>query len=74
MKRLIITTLVMAFSVSLINAQENIATYRGEIQLNQEDSPPVMPKVLNKDIKRKRNYPMQPPTIPHKVDNYQGQS
>ena len=25
----------------------------------------------NKDIKRKRAYPMQPPTIPHKIDDYQ---
>lgn len=25
----------------------------------------------NYDIKRKRAYPMQPPTIPHKIDGYQ---
>ena len=71
MKRLIISTLVMAFTVSFVSAQENIATFRGDAGLNQEDTPPVMPKVLNKDVKRKRNYPMQPPTVPHKIDNYQ---
>ncbi len=71
MKRLIITTLVMAFTVSWVQAQENIATLRGDTNLNQQATPPVMPKVDNEDIKRKRNYPMQPPTIPHKIDNYQ---
>ncbi len=71
MKKLIITTLVMAFTVSWVQAQENIATLRGDTSLNQQGTPPVMPKVDNEDIKRKRNYPMQPPTIPHKIDNYQ---
>jgi cytochrome c-type protein NapB len=27
--------------------------------------------VENADIKRNRAYPMQPPTIPHSIDNYQ---
>ena len=30
-----------------------------------------MGKVLNKDLRRPRNYPEQPPTIPHKIDGYQ---
>jgi nitrate reductase cytochrome c-type subunit len=25
----------------------------------------------NKDVRRERAYSMQPPTIPHKIDNYQ---
>ena len=61
----------MTFTVTLVHAQENIATLRGDTKLSQEDTPPLMSKVLNEDIKRKRNYPMQPPTIPHKIDNYQ---
>ncbi len=71
MKSFIISTLVMAFTVFSAFAQDDIATLRGEAGLNQEGAPPAMSKVLNKDIKRKRNYPMQPPTIPHKIDNYQ---
>jgi len=54
-----------------VNAEDNIATLRGEEVLKEEGLPPVIPKVLNTDKKRKRNYPMQPPTIPHKIDNYQ---
>ena len=37
----------------------------------EEAETPLMPNVENKDLRRKRAYPMQPPTIPHKIDNYQ---
>lgn len=48
---------------------DELATLRkGDIAVDQE--PQRMPEVENKDIKRARNYPMQPPTIPHKIDNY----
>ena len=30
-----------------------------------------MPRVENKDLKRARNYPEQPPTIPHQIRGYQ---
>lgn len=39
--------------------------------LNVEPTPPVMQKVINSDVKQVRNYPMQPPVIPHKIDGYQ---
>jgi cytochrome c-type protein NapB len=39
--------------------------------LDQEIAPPPMARVENVDIKRNRAYPMQPPTIPHTIDNYQ---
>lgn len=63
---------ILGMMVFSVQADDSIATLRGgELQLNQQASPPDMPKVLDKDVKRKRNYPMQPPTIPHKIDNYQ---
>ena len=49
---------------------QNIATLR-DAELNTEPDSPRMSRVDNSDIKRKRAYPMQPPTIPHKIDNYQ---
>lgn len=70
----IISGIVMVMGILIFSAQadENIATLRGnDLQLNKQVSPPHMAKVLNTDVKRKRNYPMQPPTIPHKIDNYQ---
>jgi cytochrome c-type protein NapB len=33
--------------------------------------PQGIPKVINKDIKQARNYPMQPPLIPHTTRSYQ---
>ncbi len=36
-----------------------------------EDSAPRMPKVVNSDERQVRNYPEQPPLIPHRIDGYQ---
>ena len=67
-----ILTLTIAILISLpLYAQENIATLRQDVPIGQEGQPRSMAKVINDDIKRKRNYPMQPPTIPHSIDNYQ---
>lgn len=38
--------------------------------IDQETTPPLLARVENADIKRNRAYPMQPPTIPHSIDNY----
>ncbi|MEQ8427260.1 MAG: nitrate reductase cytochrome c-type subunit [Gammaproteobacteria bacterium] len=35
-----------------------------------EPEAPRLENEENKDLKRKRSYPMQPPTIPHKVAGY----
>jgi nitrate reductase cytochrome c-type subunit len=44
---------------------------RGPVPLTAESSPPVFPKIVNDDQRKTRNYPMQPPLIPHQIDNYQ---
>jgi nitrate reductase (cytochrome), electron transfer subunit len=44
---------------------------RGDVPLTEEPRPAAMPSVENRDVKRGRAYAMQPPTIPHKIDNYQ---
>ena len=49
---------------------DHTATLRGGPIAESLDTPP-MPKVANKDLRRARNYPEQPPTIPHKIDGYQ---
>ena len=51
-------------------AGDNIATLRGGA-INQEGQAPAISRVVNSDIKLKRNYPMQPPLIPHTIDGYQ---
>ena len=51
-------------------ADDNIATARAH-ELATDPVPAPMANVINNDQKMARNYPMQPPTIPHKIDNYQ---
>ena len=51
-------------------AGDNLATLRDGAIAGEQDAPRFA-KVENKDLKRKRAYPMQPPTIPHKIDGYQ---
>ena len=68
MKKLI-TLLALAGIISIAMAQDNIATLR-DYTLNDEPVPPAFGKVENKDIRRTRAYPMQPPTIPHDIRDY----
>lgn len=44
---------------------------RGPAPLEAEGAPPPFPKIVNDDQRRARAYPMQPPLIPHQIDNYQ---
>jgi cytochrome c-type protein NapB len=67
--------LVSAFSASgadrlEIEGGQTMATLR-DGPIDTEATPPRMNRIENQSIKRKRAYPMQPPTIPHKVDGYQ---
>ncbi len=40
-------------------------------EINEEVAAPPIGKTLNTDLKQKRNYPMQPPLIPHQTRDYQ---
>jgi nitrate reductase (cytochrome), electron transfer subunit len=44
---------------------------RGTTPIDEEAKPPLIPPTENKDVIRGLNYAQQPPTIPHKIDNYQ---
>ncbi len=61
---------VFALTLGTAAAQDNIATLRGGPIAGAPEAP-VMPKISNKDLRRVRSYPEQPPTIPHKIDGYQ---
>ncbi|MCC8363731.1 nitrate reductase cytochrome c-type subunit [Lysobacter sp. A6] len=52
-------------------AAGQIDPIRRGIPVDQEATPPPMARVENVDLKRQRAYPMQPPTIPHSIENYQ---
>lgn len=63
--------LLVLFASSVTAQHELVDTLRGATPIPDEAAPPRMATVENQDIKRARNYPMQPPTIPHKIDDYQ---
>ena len=44
---------------------------RGRVAIPQTTDPPPLTNSVNDDQRRPRNYDMQPPTIPHRVDGYQ---
>jgi len=44
---------------------------RGKTPVADETKPPPLGNAENNDERRERVYSMQPPTIPHKIDNYQ---
>lgn len=44
---------------------------RGTTPLDKEPVSPLMPNVINDDIRKGRAFAMQPPVIPHQIENYQ---
>lgn len=44
---------------------------RGNTPLSEEGTPPRMTPQSNTDLRQVRNYPEQPPVIPHAIENYQ---
>ena len=66
MKKLLLFLLLIPL---VVIAESNIASLRS-FDLDSEPEAPRLGNEENSDIKRKRNYPMQPPTIPHKTENY----
>ncbi|MEP2783388.1 MAG: nitrate reductase cytochrome c-type subunit [Pseudoruegeria sp.] len=57
--------------VTSTGAQEFVATLRGDVHLADDTVPPAIPAEVNSDIRQIRNYPEQPPLIPHKIEGYQ---
>jgi cytochrome c-type protein NapB len=56
-----------------VHAAEPVLTdpMRGAVPILDEPRPPAMQQQENKDLRRVRSHPMQPPTIPHKIEGYQ---
>ena len=73
MKRIAIALLAVAIAAgtSSLTAQTVTSGLRGPTPLNDEGpAPPMLPN-RNSSEKESRNYPEQPPVIPHSIDNYQ---
>ena len=66
-----VVMLTLASGIAAQNAGRDGAGLRGVAPLGESAAPPRMPQVEETDRKRARNYPEQPPTIPHRIDGYQ---
>lgn len=71
MKPILLSSLLVIALGSAAIGQNQVATLRGAEPLTENGDPAVIPKVVNTDIRQVRNYPEQPPVIPHKIDGYQ---
>ena len=71
MMKSILSVLLFSVIVTPSLAAESIVTLRKNIAIDVEATPLKMYRTNNEDIRRKRNYPMQPPLIPHQIRGYQ---
>jgi cytochrome c-type protein NapB len=77
---IIVSLLVLSISPIMYSLNANaadketinsVATLRDATPIDIQKEPNRIPKVVNKDIKQGRNYPMQPPVIPHTTRSYE---
>lgn len=57
-----------SLGVSAIDFQDKM---RGPTALDQTTQPPPIVNPDNSDVRRSRNFAMQPPVVPHKIEGYQ---
>ena len=62
---------LLAACVSTLAAAQTFSALRGSTPLDQEGQPPVMTPQLNTSEREARNYPEQPPVIPHAIEGYE---
>lgn len=66
----ILATLLLLLPV-FGSAVDLVDRMRGPTALDQTTQPPPMVNPDNSDVRRSRNYAMQPPVVPHKIEGYQ---
>ena len=70
MRKLVLAAALLAATAAL--AQDpGLVTLREGVPLDQDSPPPPVALVVNSDVRQVRNWPEQPPVIPHQIDNYQ---
>jgi cytochrome c-type protein NapB len=62
---------LLAASMSTLTLAQTFSALRGSTPLDQEGVPPVMTPELNTSEREARNYPEQPPVIPHTTEGYE---
>jgi cytochrome c-type protein NapB len=62
---------VVAASLSTFAMAQTFSALRGATPLDQEAQPPIMTPEMNTSEREARNYPEQPPLIPHSTEGYE---
>jgi cytochrome c-type protein NapB len=57
-------------AIAVAHADEPYSALRGDTPLADEGQAPAMAPELNASLREPRNYPEQPPVIPHETDGY----
>jgi cytochrome c-type protein NapB len=68
--RLLVAALLVASGATLAMAQ-TFSALRGSTPLDQEGPAPLMTPEQNTSLREPRNYPEQPPLIPHSTEGYE---
>lgn len=71
MKKFAILLALLLPLAAFAQAPRALDNMRGPTPLADTTKPPVLVNPDNSDIRRVRNYSMQPPVIPHKIEGYQ---
>lgn len=67
--RAIYTLLLFGLLIPFAAAADETATLR-KSEITMTPKAPPVERVENRDKRRQRNYPMQPPTVPHSIEGY----
>lgn len=70
-RTLLVVAAVALLGAAPVLATDGIDTLRGGTPLTEEAEPPRLAPQEERDRRRVRNYPEQPPTIPHQIEGYQ---
>jgi cytochrome c-type protein NapB len=62
---------ILTVALSSVVMAETFSALRGSTPLNQEGSPPALTPEQNTSVREPRNYPEQPPVIPHSTEGYE---
>ena len=72
--RALLTFLLALCCMAMAHAADPVPhqdPFRGGAAFTDQTRPPPLVGAENRDVRRVRSYAMQPPTIPHAIDNYQ---
>lgn len=62
---------LFTITLSSVVMAQTFSALRGSTPLNQEGPPPILTPEQNTSVREPRNYPEQPPVIPHSTEGYE---